>query len=157
MPPPASTNQNQPSSSTPVSGRADFADAHERHREDAERLYLEGRRANADHLYGIAAECGLKRLMLAFGMPSNNNTGSPQEKDDRVHVNEIWDRYRVYVRGKSAVNYCIHSNPFKDWEASQRYHHQAEFPTNRVDPHKEAVKRIHKLLRLAREEGRIKK
>ena len=38
---------------------ADFGDAHSRHREDAELLFREQRWANADHLYGLSAECGL--------------------------------------------------------------------------------------------------
>ena len=54
----------------------DFYDAHHRHWEDAERLYHNERWANADHLYGIAAECGLKRLMIAFGMRCDAN-GDP--------------------------------------------------------------------------------
>ncbi len=48
---------------------ADFLDVHHRHWDDAERLFAAQRWANADHLYGMAAECGLKRLMRAFGMP----------------------------------------------------------------------------------------
>jgi hypothetical protein len=48
--------------------QADFLDAHERHWQDAELLLTNQRLANADHLYGMSAECGLKRLMLAFGM-----------------------------------------------------------------------------------------
>jgi len=42
---------------------ADFLDAHERHWTDAEILFAQGRFANADHLYGLSAECGLKWLM----------------------------------------------------------------------------------------------
>jgi hypothetical protein len=38
---------------------ADFLDAHYRHWQDAELLFGRGRLANADHLYGLAAECGL--------------------------------------------------------------------------------------------------
>ncbi len=39
----------------------DFGDAHIRHWKDAELLYCVQHLANADHLYGMAAECGLKR------------------------------------------------------------------------------------------------
>lgn len=48
--------------------KTDFHDAHERHWDDAERLFEAQRWANADHLYGVAAECGLKWLMVHFGM-----------------------------------------------------------------------------------------
>jgi hypothetical protein len=39
----------------------DFLDAHERHHDDADHLHANARHANADHLYGVSAECGLKR------------------------------------------------------------------------------------------------
>nr|VFK54807.1 MAG: hypothetical protein BECKTUN1418F_GA0071002_105616 [Candidatus Kentron sp. TUN]VFK55380.1 MAG: hypothetical protein BECKTUN1418D_GA0071000_103118 [Candidatus Kentron sp. TUN]VFK60455.1 MAG: hypothetical protein BECKTUN1418E_GA0071001_105815 [Candidatus Kentron sp. TUN] len=45
---------------------ADFFDAHNRHWQDWEQLFASERWANADHLYGMAAECGLKCLMQAF-------------------------------------------------------------------------------------------
>ena len=44
----------------------DFLDAHMRHWTDAELLYAAQRWANADHLYGISAECGLKGLTETF-------------------------------------------------------------------------------------------
>ena len=44
----------------------DFLDAHLRHWTDAELLYAAQRWANADHLYGISAECGLKGLTETF-------------------------------------------------------------------------------------------
>jgi hypothetical protein len=70
----------------------DFLDAHKRHWEDAELLFTAARWANADHLYGLAAECGLKRLMCAFGMEIDSASGSPARKKDRVHADCI--RYR---------------------------------------------------------------
>lgn len=51
--------------------QVDFLDAHFRHWEDVEQLFQQHRLANADHLYGLAAECGLKRLMMVFGMLLN--------------------------------------------------------------------------------------
>ncbi|MGI6300526.1 MAG: hypothetical protein ACOX52_05630 [Verrucomicrobiota bacterium] len=57
--------------------KTDFLDAHHRHWEDAELLKKRGRWANADHLYGLSAECGLKRLMQAFGMEIDPGTGGP--------------------------------------------------------------------------------
>ena len=62
---------------------ADFRDAHLRHWQDAELLFEHQRWANADQLYGLSAECGLKAVMRALGMPvgrhgfqRNGNTGS---------------------------------------------------------------------------------
>jgi hypothetical protein len=47
----------------------DFYNAYTRHIEDAEFLFSASHLGNADQIYGYAAECGLKCLMLHFGMP----------------------------------------------------------------------------------------
>ena len=80
---------------------ADFLDAHQRHWQDAESLREAARWANADHLYGMAAECGLKRLMLAFGMTVNPQ-GSPTSKSDWVHADKVWTRFESYRSGHAA-------------------------------------------------------
>lgn len=61
----------------------DFRDAAERHWEDAEHLMNNDRLANADHLYGLSAECSLKAVMCALGMPIFSD-GSP------MHPYRIW-------------------------------------------------------------------
>ena len=45
-----------------VTHSADFSNAHNRHWQDAELLFCDRRWANADHLYGFSAECGLKAV-----------------------------------------------------------------------------------------------
>ena len=45
----------------------DFLDAMDRHWRDAELLRSSERLANADHLYGLSAECGLKALLEQDG------------------------------------------------------------------------------------------
>lgn len=54
----------QPFALTLSKYRSDFFNAHQRHWKDAELLYKEKRWANADHLYGLSAECGLKAVMV---------------------------------------------------------------------------------------------
>ena len=78
---------------------ADFFNAHDRHRQDANLLFSRHRWANADHLYGMAAECGLKQIMQAFGMAVDTLTGSPAERKDRVHADGIWARFESYRSG----------------------------------------------------------
>ena len=61
--------------------KVDCRDAHDRHWHDGETLYAASRWANADHLYGISAECGLKAAMTGLGMtttetgPAESATG----------------------------------------------------------------------------------
>lgn len=135
--------------------QADFLDAHVRHWDDAERLLDTQRWANADHLYGMAAECGLKRLMMAFGMAPEPATGSPKLRDDRDHANGIWARFESYRCGHHrGAGYALpSSNPFQDWKVSQRYAHQSNFNRPRAQSHREGAQRVRELVKKAQTEG----
>lgn len=128
--------------------QTDFLDAHKRHWDDAETLFQAGRWANADHLYGMSAECGLKELMVKL------NRG-PLSKQDYVHIMEAkkdnaWSRYQSYLSGKGATKLSLPlENPFDDWLAEQRYAHQSNFDPARVQPHQAAAKLIRDLVHKA--------
>jgi hypothetical protein len=132
---------------------ADFLDAHHRHWQDAEHLREAARWANADHLYGMAAECGLKRLMLAFGMTVNAQ-GSPAAKPDWVHADKAWDRFESYRSGHAhGAHYGLPSaNPFTDWRAEQRYAPQHLFNEARVQAHRQGVEHVRRLIQRAKTE-----
>lgn len=136
---------------------ADFLDAHQRHWEDAERLFDAGRWANADHLFGMAVECGLKRLMLVFGMPYDLTKGRPSQVQDRRHANDIWARFESYRCGHAlGVQYALpSSNPFHDWDVSQRYAHQSNFDQARAYSHQVGAIAICTLIKKAQREGLI--
>jgi hypothetical protein len=137
---------------------SDFLDAHKRHWQDAERLFTASRLANADHLYGLSAECGLKRLMISFGMkPKTDEDDTPYEKADRVHVTETWVRYESYRSGRSAgTDYVLPpSNLFSDWDVSQRYGKESEFGTARVEAHRAGADYVRSLIKKAEMDGRI--
>lgn len=124
---------------------SDFFDAHHRHWEDAEFLYGDSRWANADHLYGMAAECGLKRLMEAFGMPVDA-TGRPSARKDQLHANGAWTRYESYRSGRDQAGYPLPDNPFVDWDVSQRYARRSEFDHARVEAHRRGAQIVQRLL-----------
>lgn len=134
--------------------QADFLDAHERHWEDAERLWQAQRWANADHLYGIAAECGLKRLMMVFGM-SVDSGGSPVDKKDWKHANHIWERFESYRCGHAqGTGYALPpGNPFSEWDVAERYAHQSNFDQGWVEKHREGAKAVHHLIDQAPRDG----
>ncbi len=134
---------------------SDFEDAHERHWEDAEMLYLNKRWANADHLYGMAAECGLKRLMLAFGMQVNHDGVPPP--DDKKHADGIWARYESYRCGHpQGAHYTLPTNnPFADWDISQRYANRSNFDQTRAQSHQSGAKLVRQLVDKARRDGLI--
>lgn len=133
----------------------DFMDAHERHWEDAEHLFGIGRLANADQLYGLSAECGLKRLMLRFGMAFDQGKERPSEFDDRCHANGVWSRFESYRSGHpEGTGYALSShNPFSDWAVSQRYFHRSHIDRGRTRAHKEGALEVRNLVGKARREG----
>lgn len=137
--------------------QADFLDAHERHWDDAERLFKAQRWANADHLYGMAAECGLKHLMLAFGMPFDSAQDRPAKQQDRTHANGIWARFESYRCGhhQGACYALSLTNPFDDWHVSQRYANQGHFDQTRAQAHQSGAGAVRALVKKAQKEGLI--
>jgi hypothetical protein len=134
---------------------SDFLDAHQRHLEDADLLFDNQRWANADHLYGLAAECGLKRLMLCFGMQFDSAKDVPKEREDKVHVDGAWDRYETYRNNHhQGAGYPLPTtNPFANWRVSERYEPRGNFSEARVKPHRKGAEAVMKLIRKAELEG----
>ncbi len=133
---------------------ADFLDAHQRHWDDAEHLFQAQRWANADHLYGMAAECGLKRLMMRFGMEVNSS-GSPTDTKDWRHANNIWARFESYRSGRiEGVGYELPTNNhFSDWDVSDRYAHQLNFNQINVQAHQAGATVVCGLIKKAQRDG----
>lgn len=78
---------------------ADFVDAHRRHWDDAELLFDHARWASADQMYGFSAECGLKAVMKALGMPVDDDTGAPKKRRHWKHVQDLWPVFRTFAQG----------------------------------------------------------
>jgi len=135
--------------------QADFLDAHERHWDDAERLFQSQRWDNADHLYGMAAECGMKRLMLAFGMQYDAIKDRPASQQDRVHADGTWARFESYRSGHAqGTSYALSpGNPFADWGVSDRYAHQSNFDQARAQGHQAGAQTVRSLITKAQYEG----
>ena len=135
----------------------DFLDAHERHLTDAEALHSAGRLANADHLYGLSAECGLKKLMVEFGMRYDSQNDRPQDVADQRHIDRIWYRYETYRQGRPAGSRYPLSTPapFDNWNVSQRYSRQDQFDLARVNPHRAGAREVHRLIQQAQLEGLV--
>lgn len=140
----------------------DYADAHARHWQDAELLFNQKRWANADHLYGLSAECGLKQLMLGFDMPFDFEKNRPSDVKDRVHVNGIWSRYESYLQGRvEATGYQLDKvNPFENWDIADRYanlsnFNATNFNASRAEVHRTGANAIRDLIAKAKIGGSI--
>ena len=133
---------------------ADFFNAYHRHLNDADLLFCGQRWANADLLYGYAAECGLKSLMRNFGMPVDPK-GHPNQQEHRQHINALWGEYEALRSGHpSSVKYALAAhNPFAGWHVSNRYAADSQFQQNLVEPHQAAARKIEALLSDAQQDG----
>jgi len=136
---------------------SDFLNAHHRHLRDADYLFSALHLANADHLYGMAAECGLKRLMIAFGMKLRRADGAPEGREDREHADKVWVRYETYQSGHvQGLQYGLPSStPFGDWNASQRYAQEQCFDHLRVEQHRAAAHIVRDLVKNAERAGLV--
>ena len=100
----------------------DYAAAATRHFRDGALLEESRRIANADQLFGFAAECAIKSALVELpGFLAGSTIAPAYHK----HINQLWDfvplqgiqrRYRglgVVLKGLP--------RPFADWSADQRY------------------------------------
>lgn len=123
---------------------ADYPDAHLRHWADAELLLQAGRWANADQLYGFSAECGLKAVMVANGMPVDSQ-GAPAERRHKQHIQVLWDQFLAFAAGRSIANLLHHlpqRNPFAKWSQDNRYASSGHFDRATVAPHRTAARQV---------------
>ena len=133
----------------------DFLDAHDRHWEDAETLFGHQRWANADQLYGFSAECGLKAVMQALGMPIDTTTGTPPKKY-RKHIQDLWPLFQTYAGSRNGATYLAMlptGSPFADWSHHDRYAHQSYCPEPDAVSHRMAAKKLRPLVRHAQQNG----
>jgi hypothetical protein len=120
----------------------DYRDSAERHWEDADYLSADNRLANADHLFGLSAECALKAVMQGLGM-SLRPDGAPAGKQHRVHINMLWDEFSAFAQTRNGSRYAtaVHSkpNPFDDWDVARRYCHRSEITPTILEKHRQGA------------------
>lgn len=123
---------------------SNFKDSSERHLLDAEHLLQDPqdqRLANADHLFGISAECSLKAVMVGLGMETTDD-GSPQDRAYKVHIDKLWAAFQSFAQGRMAARYLEPldlGNPFATWSVDQRYWARSSFAKDDVLSHKAAA------------------
>ncbi len=127
----------------------DFRDAAERHWEDAGYLLRDSRIANADHLFGLSAECALKAIMAALGMTLRPD-GRPMERSYGVHINKLWNEFVSFANARNGAHYASQlsglSNPFTNWDIDQRYHHRSDVTPGIAENHQRAAQMVKQVL-----------
>ena len=129
----------------------DFYNAFCRHASDADLLLECKRWANADHLYGIAAECALKALLQIQGISFAENCTSSDRKY-WVHINKLWDKYLSFMQTRDACE-ISDTNPFQNWDIAQRYAHEDDITEQTDREHCAAVDELRTVIEKARING----
>ncbi|MDY7228640.1 hypothetical protein [Hyalangium rubrum] len=135
-----------------------FRKALDRHWTDADSLDRAKRLANADHLFGISAECALKAVMIALGAPTNSD-GDLSNADHQKHINTLWSNFRIFAQGPHGARYAAKLgsiNPFKDWHVIQRYFGDEHFTAATVQAHRAGAFKAKEVFQLAIQDGILK-
>lgn len=132
-----------------------FVAAMKRHLDDADLLFGQEpkRLANADHLYGLAAECGLKALMEKADAPLDLNNNQTHQKKYKKHINSTWAHYEDFRNGRLATYALGSSNPFNNWLIDQRYAAEPHFDDARVERHRLGARAVYDLVAKAEDDG----
>ena len=133
--------------------KIDFYDAYKRHIRDGALLAENKSWANADHLYGLAAECALKALLIKSGI-SSTESGDINQKRFRKHIDQLWKEYYSFMLYK--IYDIPEDNPFQNWKIDQRYAHSEYITEYIVKTHIDAVTKINNIIKQAELDGVFK-
>ena len=121
----------------------DYAVAATRHFRDGALLEESRRVANADQLFGFAAECAIKSALVELpGFRAGGTLAPAYHK----HVNQLWDfvplqgiqrRYRGLVVVLKGLQ-----KPFADWSTDQRYGPDGVVTGEAMGRHRQAAARV---------------
>ena len=87
----------------------------------------------------------MTKLVLNF---FDNIQQTPYDARDMKHANLIWGRYMHYSQGGIAARYALPPNtdPFAQWEISDRYANHVHFTHARVHGHRNAALMVKNLV-----------
>lgn len=111
-----------------------------RHLSDGDHLFRDGRIDNADHLFGISAECAIKwKLMPQL-------TTEAAVKAMKIHINDLWRKAVIHLKGRQSVlllsTLKSGGDPFSDWHIDQRYRASGQVIAETVERHRRACSRV---------------
>lgn len=110
-----------------------FTEAANRHAKDAELLDSSSRTSNANHLWGMAAECALKAVLRALAGPALFMADGTPKPPYRQHIDHLWPEVITFFSGRSEVyltSLLPATNPFNAWSVRGRYAADADVPNS---------------------------
>jgi len=134
-----------------------YASAARRMHADATRSDNPLRLGTADHLFGLAAECALKAILLAHSVipePPKKPADSAIKKRFSQHINELWGEYVAWAQSRGALQLTSESH-FALWRADDRYLHDDVFTADRVAKHRAGAQATASLLERAVLDGLV--
>ena len=115
----------------------DYKAAAIRHYRDAELLEDHKRVENADHHFGLAAECGLKEALTQMG--------GLRREHRKWHIDQLWHKIQAKQFSKSfpkLASLVANRDCFADWKISQRYGSDGEVPRANLERHRKWTARL---------------
>ncbi|MBI3756360.1 MAG: hypothetical protein HY267_00135 [Deltaproteobacteria bacterium] len=111
-----------------------FHSAARRHFQDAELLWANTREANAGHLYGFVAECGIKALLVSSGLQVDASGDILKRDPFRLHADKLSgqiNQVHNFLQGRTSVKYLAQVpdiGHFSDWSTDHRYYDESALP-----------------------------
>ena len=141
--------------------QVDFKEAAKRHFSDAEHLLAEGREPNAGQLFGFTAECGLKALLVAHGLPTEPNGDIVRKPNTgyRAHVPSLSQAIAtltIFPDGRAATKYVSMLTElahFDDWNVDHRYWTASIVPLTSLPAWRSAATQVALMLDTATVDG----
>lgn len=139
-----------------------FHDAAMRHYADAKLLETDHRHANAGHLYGFVAECGIKALLVAGGLAvdAEGDIQRYQGQNFRRHIDQLAIQINAvdsFLQGRAMAGYLAHIPDiadFRDWNTAHRYYDESQIPHS-LDKWRYAASQVMTMLDAVRLDGKI--
>lgn len=137
----------------------DFKEAAVRHFDDAGYLFDASRIANAGQLFGFCSECGIKALLIAFGLKTDPTgdlaSSSPKY---RVHIEKLVNNLLTFTPSDPSFSTYIalipNINSFHDWDIKHRYFAKSAIPAKCLQ-WKAAAEEIRTMIDQATVNGRM--
>jgi hypothetical protein len=140
----------------------DYVESARRHMTDAHILMTAGRKANAGQLLGFSVECGLKALLIACGVETDNDGGIKHKSTFKTHMPELNNRLvssgHLIPDGQRPTHYrAMLSNvdSLSEWSVDHRYVKESVLPLTFLPQWNLAAQEINEMLDQALIDGVI--